>query len=49
MLDFLANNPFVALFLCLLFNPPGLVSLVGVVWLARRYEIRSPFKPREDV
>jgi hypothetical protein len=46
MLEFFANNPFFALVLCLLFNPPGLLSVVGLFWLARRYDIRSPFKPR---
>lgn len=45
MLEFFSNNPMIALFLYCLCAPPGLLSLV-VVWLvAKKYDLTNPLRP----
>lgn len=46
MINFFSENPFAFILLMCLCNPPGLLAAAGLYYLARRYNIRSPFIDR---
>ena len=45
-MEFLVNNPIIAIMLLCLCSPPGLLPLAVIWLLARRYDVRNPFTPR---
>lgn len=47
MIEFFTENPFALLTLYCCLAPPGLLPVLAIFYVARRYNIRNPLTPRE--